>query len=83
MKINEIRTQIDAIDDQIGDLFSKRLQLCRIIGDLKRTNNLPIFNELREQEILNKVSKKDPDNAEHIRQLYSEIFKICRKIQTP
>lgn len=82
MKINEIRAQIDTIDDQIVDLFSKRLQLCKIIGDLKRTNNLPIFNELREQEILNKVSKKDSDNAEYIKQLYSEIFKICRKIQT-
>lgn len=82
MKINEIRAQIDEIDDQIVDLFSKRLQLCKIIGDLKRTNNLPVFNELREQEILNKVSKKDSDNAEYIRQLYNEIFKICRKIQT-
>lgn len=82
MKINEIRAQIDSIDDQIVDLFSKRLQLCRIIGDLKKTNNLPIFNELREQEILNKVSRKDSDNSEYIRQLYNEIFKICRKIQT-
>ncbi len=82
MKIDEVRAQIDEMDDQIVDLFLKRLQLCKIIGDLKRTNNLPIFNELREQEILNKVTKKDPDNAEHIRQLYSEIFKICRKIQT-
>lgn len=36
MKINEIRTQIDTIDDQIVDLFSKRLQLCKIIGDLKK-----------------------------------------------
>lgn len=82
MKINEIRAQIDSIDDQIVDLFSKRLQLCRIIGDFKKTNNLPIFNELREQEILNKVSRKDSDNSEYIRQLYNEIFKICRKIQT-
>lgn len=82
MKINEVRAQIDDIDNQLVDLFLQRLQLCRIVGDLKRKKNMPIFNQLREQEILNKLSKKDPANSQYLRQLYHEIFKICKDVQT-
>lgn len=82
MKINEIRAQIDNIDDQIVDLFSERLKLCKTIGSLKKKKNLPVFNELREQEILNRISKKVSSNSKYIKQLYNEIFKICKDIQT-
>ena len=33
MKIDEVRAQIDEMDDQIVYLFLKRLQLCKIIVD--------------------------------------------------
>lgn len=82
MKINDIRAQIDVIDDQLVDLFLKRLQLCKQIGELKRKKNMPVFNQLREEEILHRVAKASSSKAKYVKQLFCEIFKICKNIQS-
>lgn len=53
-EINEMRLQIDDIDNQILELLSKRLHVCREIGEYKKRNNMPVLQPSRYDEVLNK-----------------------------
>ena len=83
-EISNIRNRIDSIDEQIASLFSERLDITRRIAREIRAQGLPIKNEARESEVLDKVTKTvvalNPANASAARALYSEIFNItCRE----
>lgn len=82
MEINELRSQIDAIDNTLVDLFVKRMEVSAQIADYKKANNLPIHVPSREREILQEVAQKagtDMDN--YARVLYSMIFELSRSYQ--
>ena len=46
------RDKIDEIDSQLVDLFEERMEIVLTIADYKKENNIPIFNESREQEVI-------------------------------
>lgn len=78
----EIRTEIDLIDDQITDLFLKRMAAAKDIAETKRTAGMPILNAKREEEILNRISAKvGPTFAKDISLLYNTLFSISRNYQ--
>lgn len=81
MTLNLLREEIDNIDNQILDLFLKRLQLCENIANLKASLNIPILNEKREHEVLSNISKKSGKYSDESKQLFSEIMSICKSIQ--
>ena len=54
-ELSEARKNIDQIDEEILQLFIKRMDECRKIGQFKQANALPIENPEREREILLKV----------------------------
>ena len=56
MELSEIRTKIDAVDDQLLDLFLQRMELSEEVAAYKNEHNLPILNKAREREILAKVT---------------------------
>ena len=58
MELSEIRTKIDAVDDQLLDLFLQRMELSEEVAAYKNEHNLPILNKAREREILAKVTEK-------------------------
>ena len=43
MELNELRNQIDKVDDQIVQLFVERMGLSAQIADYKKENKLPIY----------------------------------------
>ena len=82
MELSEIRVQIDHIDDQLVDLFVKRMNLSAQVADYKKANNLPIFVPAREREILMEVAKKaGPEMDNYARVLYSMMFELSRSYQ--
>ena len=81
MNLESLRKNIDTIDDQILDLFLKRLKCCEKIADIKIKSNIPILNEEREKEILNHRVAKSENYSEETKQLFSEIMSISRDIQ--
>ena len=81
MNLESLRKNIDTIDDQILDLFLKRLKCCEKIADIKIKSNIPILNEEREKEILNHIVAKSKNYSEETKQLFSEIMTISRDIQ--
>ena len=83
MELNELRKQIDAIDDELVTLFCRRMEVAEQIADYKRQNNLPILVPAREREKLRDVSDKaGPDMANYTRVLYSMIFELSRSHQS-
>lgn len=57
--IKECRRKIDKIDQEISQLLSERRGVLEQIAHYKKRNNIPIFDEDREQEIFNKININD------------------------
>ena len=82
MDIQELRGQIDQIDDQIVQLFGQRMDVAAQIADYKKENNLPILVPAREREKLQDVAQKaGPEMAGYTRVLYSMLFELSRSYQ--
>lgn len=61
--IEEIRIEINQIDNQIRELFIKRMKCTEEIAIYKKENNLPILDIKREKEIIaNNISKIEDEN---------------------
>lgn len=59
--IEELRVEIDAIDTQLLQLLSKRMQCAQGIGQYKKEHNLPILQVARWHEILNVAVQRGQD----------------------
>ena len=82
MDLNEIREQIDTIDDELLKLFEKRMELVTSVAEYKKANNLPIFNSKRERDIVSRLTAgKDNVNARYISSLFSSMFEVSRSYQ--
>ena len=82
MELDELRTRIDAIDDQMVDLFQQRMAVSAEIGDYKKQHDLPVFVPAREREKLRDLREKsNPQVESYIQQLYAHIFELSRSYQ--
>ncbi len=82
MELQDLRAQIDQVDDGILDLFQKRMDLSSQIAAYKKEHNLPIYVPEREREILQAVATKTgADMAGYAQALYSTIFALSRRYQ--
>ncbi len=82
MDIKDLRSEIDAIDDQIVALFAQRMEVAAQVADYKKANNLPILVPARETEKLLDVAQKvSGDLAECVQMLYSVILPLSRAWQ--
>ena len=52
--IRVLRGQIDDLDNQLLELLSKRMRVCREIGQYKKEHNMTVFQSNRYNEILEK-----------------------------
>ena len=56
MDISEARVKIEAIDKEMAKLFQERMACSKAIAEYKLANNMPIFDAVREQQLLEKNS---------------------------
>ncbi len=52
--ISELRKQIDELDNNLMELLSKRMRVCREIGQYKKEHNMTVLQTSRYNEILDK-----------------------------
>ena len=82
MELSEYRRQIDQIDEQICQLFEKRMNIVEAIGEYKRSHDIPVSNSNREREVLMRVSKALPPRLEpYGRALYRSVFDISKSYE--
>lgn len=51
-KLEEARSIIQNVDQQMIELFLKRMQAAKMVAEYKMENQLPVEDKLREQELL-------------------------------
>ena len=52
--LEDYRKELDAIDQELVALFEKRMHISQAIGNYKLVHDLPIFDEGREQRVVEK-----------------------------
>ena len=83
MDLNTIREEIDSIDTELVDLFTRRMQLSSKVAAYKKANNMPIYVPARERAILKDVAEQaGPEMANYTRVLYSMLFELSRSYQS-
>ena len=83
MELQELRSEIDRIDNELVRLFAERMDVAAKIGDYKKARNLPVFVPAREREKLQDVAEKaGPEMANYTRVLYSMLFELSRSYQS-
>ncbi len=81
MGIDEIRKEIDVIDDQIVDLFNKRMEISSRIAAQKAQDGKAVSDKSREREILEKVRAKAGSLERYANTLYNTIFSLSKSYQ--
>ena len=83
MDLTNLREQIDTIDEQLVNLFSKRMEIAAQVADYKKENKLPIYVPSREREILQRVAQTAGNEyGNYARVLYSMLFELSRSYQS-
>ena len=59
MDIQELRAQIDRIDEKLVPLFLERMGVSLKVAEYKAENHLPVLDRARERALLKKVSEKN------------------------
>lgn len=84
MDLQELRNEINDIDNQLQELFNKRMQISFKVAEYKIANNMPVFQSKRENEILDHVTESSPKGLESAsRVFFQNIMDIskCRQYQ--
>lgn len=81
--LEELRQTIDHLDQQIVKLLEKRMTTVTKIGQIKKQTKKAIYDEQREQQVLDKVANwlEHPDYKETIVATYVDLMKHSRQYQ--
>lgn len=78
-KLNELRIEINLLDEEIMALLEKRYTITNKIGALKKENNTKVLDSSREDYIFNKASKYS--HSPQISTVYNTIMDESKKAQ--
>ncbi|MCI6729872.1 MAG: bifunctional chorismate mutase/prephenate dehydratase [Candidatus Faecousia sp.] len=82
MDLKDYRQEIDAIDDQLVDLFHRRMEVAAEIAAYKKEKGLPVLDAGREREkIKDLTGKMPPELRNYTSVLYSSLFELSRSYQ--
>lgn len=82
MELAELRQEIDRIDEQMVELFQRRMEISGQVASYKREHSLPVMDKTRERTILTRVTALASEPMEgYTRLLYSMIFDMSRSYQ--
>jgi chorismate mutase/prephenate dehydratase len=81
--LNDIRNEIDSIDEQIVKLYEERMQLAGQVAEYKINTGKPVFDREREEDKLETLSGMASSSfTRHgIRELFEQIMTMSRKKQ--
>ncbi|MGN1479554.1 MAG: bifunctional chorismate mutase/prephenate dehydratase [Acutalibacteraceae bacterium] len=82
LDLKKIREEINGIDDEIAELFEKRMVLARDVAEYKRKNDVAVYDRRREREIINRVSGEVSEElSSYSKILYATMFQLSRSYQ--
>ena len=83
LDLQEIRKKLDGIDNQLVELFEKRMALCSDVAEFKIQTGKKVYDGERERQKLDSVmAMADSEfNKKGVYELFSQIMTISRKLQ--
>lgn len=82
MDMENLRNEIDEIDDSLVKLFEKRMQSTAQLAKYKKEHSVPVSDRTREREIIYRMSGKvTPELAGYTKSLYNTIFDLSKSYQ--
>lgn len=81
-ELKDLREKIDAIDQQMVDLFKQRMEVSKEVAAYKRANGLPTLDAGRERALLGKVGEQAGEElADYTQSVYRTILAAGRSYQ--
>lgn len=83
MNLDELRTEIDKIDNELVALFDRRMDVAAQIAAYKMEKGLPVYDPVREEAKLCDIAAKLPEDKQADgKRLYSLLFELSRNRQS-
>lgn len=80
--IDELRSEIDEIDDGLVSLFLQRLAVVKEVGEAKKTLSLSVEDKDRENAVIERLTaNKTDEEKKKITELYNKIFDISKETE--
>ena len=81
--LEELRTQLDEIDNRMAELYQMRMDVCQQVGEYKVKAGRKVYDRQREKDKLADVASKVQGefNKKGIKELYSQLMSMSRKLQ--
>lgn len=77
-----LRQEINAVDESLLPLILKRMEISNRIGSYKKQMSIPVLDENRENEILDKIAvRSGAEWAPYARAIYQKIMEMSRLYQ--
>lgn len=83
MDLTELRQELDNVDEQIVELYERRMELCGQVAEYKISTGKKVFDRQREQEKLAHVKALTHNdfNSHGIEELFEQLMSMSRKLQ--
>ena len=82
-ELKNLREQIDKLDDQLLEVFIKRMEVCKEVGVKKAKTGKNVNDGIREKEIVYRLSQKTPDELKiYLKELYDTVFYTSKAYQS-
>ena len=81
MELGDIRKQIDETDDQLIELFCRRMDLAAEVAAAKAGTGKAVLDKGREREILARIRDAAGDKGRYATSLYNTLFALSRSYQ--
>lgn len=77
------REKIDEIDKEIVRLFEERMKVVVEVAQIKKENNLEIFDSSRENLVIEKVQKylENEKLKKYLEEFYKDLMNVSKKYQ--
>ncbi|WP_133016590.1 prephenate dehydratase [Clostridium cuniculi] len=83
MNLSECRNEIDKIDKELVELFEKRMNVAINVAEYKIENNIPIFNGVREAEVIEKNINRlnNKEYSKLTEKFFTHLMELSRSLQ--
>jgi chorismate mutase/prephenate dehydratase len=85
MDLNDLRKEIDRLDNELLKLLNKRMEVVKKVGEFKQQTKGAIYRPEREKQIIDRLASLSDGllNKEAIEAIFMEIFAVSRNLELP
>lgn len=85
MSLEELRKEIDQLDNQILSIINQRMEIVKQIGAIKKKDQSPVYRPAREKEIIERLVRDNKGLLDQraVEAIFLEIFAVSRNFELP